>query len=67
VLGRRKRVPPRVFLTRARRVPCVGIRVACPDLPFACFAATRFEGAAKGRFLRGRRIVERESPAEYGG
>ena len=41
MLGRRKRVPPRVVLTLARRVPCVGIRVACPYLPVACFASTR--------------------------
>jgi hypothetical protein len=56
VLGRRKRLPPRVVLTRARRGPCVGIRVAYPDLPVACFAATRLVGAAEGRFLRGRRV-----------
>ena len=67
MLGRRKRLPPRVVLTRARRGPCVGIRVAYPDLPIACFAATRLVGAAQGRFLRGRRVVGLVSPAECGG
>jgi hypothetical protein len=70
VLGRRKRLPPRVVLTRARRGPCVGIRVAYPDLPIACFVATRLVGAAEGRFLRGASefsVVEFVRPAGCGG
>ena len=70
MLGRRKRVPPRVVLTLARRVHCVGIRVACPDLPFACFAATRASRGGccdRAASCESRRVVGLESPAGAAG